>query len=220
MGKYRVGAFSAFSGKVGNLIGSHWRDISYLRARPEHVSNPNTPAQQTQRGKFALIMRFLKQVKPVLGLGFEGEGIGRLPFQNAVSYNLKHATSGTAPDVRIDYPAVLVTRGPLNPAEDAAMVSEQPGELAVSWTSQLMFGNASPDDEAVILLYNTSRDMALYITEGGPARSEESWPLSLPATYRGDTLEGYLSFVSPDREQVSYSRYLGSVTVMEEGPGT
>jgi len=219
MGKYRVGAFSAFSGKVGNLIGSHWRNISYLRARPEHVNNPNTPAQQTQRGKFALIIGFLKQAKPVLDLGFEGDGIERLPFQNATSYNIKHATSGTAPDVQIDYPSVLVTRGPLNPAEDATVVSEQPGELAISWSSALLFGNASPDDEAIILLYNTSRDMVLYVTEGGPVRSEESWSLSLPATYQGDELEGYLSFVSPDREEVSYSRYLGSVTVMED-PGT
>ena len=55
MGEIKQGILGGFSGKVGTVIGSTWKDVSYMRAMAISVSNPRTPKQQTQRGKFALI---------------------------------------------------------------------------------------------------------------------------------------------------------------------
>ncbi|HET6527345.1 MAG TPA: DUF6266 family protein [Balneolaceae bacterium] len=216
MGKYKNGATGAFSGKLGNIIGSHWRNIDYMRSRPDHVSNPNTPAQQKQRGKFALIVQFLKKFKPVIRAGFDKTSTNRSSFNGAISYNLKNAVMGEVPDQQIDYPAVMVTRGDLYPPEGAVALSENPGEITFTWETNNLMGSASPDDEAVILLYNSTKERALYIAEDGPQRSEQTYTVTVPASHQGDDMEVYLSFVSADGEEVSSSVYLGSVTVKKE----
>lgn len=217
MGTYNNGAFGSFKGKVGNLVGSYWRGIPYMRSRPEHVNDPKTPAQQLQRAKFGLIMGFLKKIKPVLRAGFETSSKRATAFNSAASFNLKNAIVGDDPEsLQIDFAALTVNRGPLTPPDTASFVSENPGEVTINWQSDTTFGSASDDDEAIILLYNTTKDRALYIVEEGPTRDEESFTLNLPSIYEGDDLEGYLSFMRPDGSEVSDSTYLGSLSVMEE----
>lgn len=217
MGTYRNGALGSFKGKLGNIVGSYWRGIPYMRSRPEHVKDPKSPAQQMQRAKFGLIMAFLKKIKPVLQAGFETEATQRTAFNSAASFNLKNAVTGEDPEsLQIDFAALTVTRGPLSPVDSASFESENPGEVIISWQSDTTFGSASEDDEAIILLYNTTKDRALYIVEEGPKRSEESYTLNLPEIYEGDSLEGYLSFISPDGSEACDSTYLGSLIVAEE----
>lgn len=217
MGTYRNGAFGSFKGKVGNLVGSYWRGIPYMRSIPDHVTDPKTPAQQLQRAKFGLMMGFLKKIKPVLKAGFETDTSRRTAFNSAASFNLKNAITGEDPEnLQIDFAALSVNRGPLTPPDSTSFVSENPGEVTINWQSDTTFGSASDDDEAIILLYNTTKDRALYIVEDGPIRSEESYTLNLPSVYEGDELEGYLSFVRPNGSEASDSTYLGSLTVTEE----
>ena len=222
MATYKNGALGSFKGKVGNLVGSYWRGIPYMRSVPEHVKDPKSPAQQMQRAKFGLMMGFLKKIKPVLKAGFATGSPRRTAFNSAASFNLKNAVTGDDPEnLQIDFAALTVTRGPLTPVDSAQFVSENAGEIVISWQSDTTFGSASSDDEAIVLLYNTTKERALYIVEEGPTRSEEAYTLSLPAIYEGDNLEGYLSFVSPDGSEASDSTYLGSLTVAEEqAPGS
>lgn len=56
MAKIRAGILSKVQGKVGGVVGATWKGKNYLR---EHVkpSNPNTPAQQLQRGKMSVAVK-------------------------------------------------------------------------------------------------------------------------------------------------------------------
>lgn len=56
MAKIRAGILSKVQGKVGGVVGATWKGKNYLR---EHVkpSNPNTPAQQLQRGKMSTAVK-------------------------------------------------------------------------------------------------------------------------------------------------------------------
>ena len=56
MGKIKQGILGAVSGKVGGVVGSSWKGIAYLKVLPASVANPNTAAQQTQRGAFSGIV--------------------------------------------------------------------------------------------------------------------------------------------------------------------
>ena len=60
MGIINQGILGGFSGKVGPIVGFHWKSKYYIRARAAKVSNPRTPKQQEQRGKFATAFSFLK----------------------------------------------------------------------------------------------------------------------------------------------------------------
>ena len=71
MGIINQGILGGFSGKVGPIVGFRWKSNYYIRARAAKVSNPRTPKQQEQRGKFATAFSFLKAIKPFIRIGLQ-----------------------------------------------------------------------------------------------------------------------------------------------------
>lgn len=71
MGIINQGILGGFSGKVGPIVGFRWKSNYYIRARAAKVSNPRTPKQQEQRGKFATAFSFLKAIKPFIRIGYK-----------------------------------------------------------------------------------------------------------------------------------------------------
>lgn len=63
MGIIKKGVLGGFSGKVGNVVGASWKGIDYIRTKPDHVFNPNTPKQQAQRSKFKGVQEFAQLLK-------------------------------------------------------------------------------------------------------------------------------------------------------------
>lgn len=218
MATYNKGILGGFSGQVGNVVGSSWKGIDYMRSKPNQVSNPKTPAQQTQRGKFSLIIGFLSKIKPVISAGFKTHKKQQTNYNSAASYNLKKAVSGTAPDVKINFEAVMVSRGTLMPAESASVISSNPGEVQFNWVDNSGIGNADSEDQALLVLYNPKRERAFYHIEGELVRADISFTMNVPASYGGEQLEAYIGFVSADGEEAADSVYLGSVKVTEETP--
>jgi hypothetical protein len=185
-----------------------------MRTLPEKPNNPNTPAQQTQRSKFGLITRFLSKINPVIRRGFKSDLKQQTEFSSALSYNIKKAVTGEVPDVQIDYSALMVTRGSLVPTVGSSASTDTPGEVTFSWTNNAGKGNARSEDQALMLLYNTDRGRALYVTEDGPTRKEETYTFHVPDAYAGETVEAYLGFVTADGEEASDSEYLGTLTLL------
>lgn len=218
MATFKKGILGGFSGTIGNVVGGNWNGIDYMRSKPDKVNNPNTPAQQAQRGKFGLMMSFLKKIKPVINAGFVSGNKQRTPFNRASSYNLKNAVKGAVPDQEIDFPALQIARGTLIPAEEASASSENPADVSFSWSDNSGMGSAAEDDEALLLLYNVDKERALYVAGDGPLRSEESFSMTTPTSYEGDTVEAFIAFVSADGTEASDSEYLGSITITEQSP--
>ena len=71
MGTIKKGILGGVSGKVGTIVGVHWKSSYYIRAHAAKVSNPRTPKQQEQRGKFATVFGFLKTIKPFIRIGYK-----------------------------------------------------------------------------------------------------------------------------------------------------
>ena len=42
MGTIKQGILGGLNGKVGTVIGSSWKGITYMRGRAQHVNNPRT----------------------------------------------------------------------------------------------------------------------------------------------------------------------------------
>ncbi len=212
MGKINRGILGGFSGKVGNVVGGNWKGIDYMRIKAANVANPRTEAQESQRTKFLMVMRFLSPLKDFLKLGFKQYAIKMTEFNNAMSYNLKNAISGTYPDFTLEYANLLVTRGDLTGAFNGSVSSETAGEVAFSWDDNSGSGSARATDKAILLIYNADKEEVLYDTEG-PSRDAAAATLTVPADFSGDTLHAYLSFSKEDESEVANSKYLGTVTV-------
>lgn len=214
MARYKEGILGGFYGSVGNVIGSSWRGVDYMRSRPARVNDAKTPAQLAQRQKFQLILHFLRRVKPMINLGFQSDRPRTTSMNLASSYNLKNAIAGTYPDQQIDFPSLLISRGDLTGNWSAVAESNDPGEIEFSWPDNSESGSAQPDDKVMILAYDPVRELPVYQVDAAE-RQDESAALSLPAILEGETVECYLAFVSPDDKEASDSIYLGSVTVTE-----
>lgn len=91
MGTYSQGILGAFYGKVGNVVGSSWRGISYMRAYTKKVGNPRTPAQLKARAHLSVVSSLLKGLAPALAKGYWNAGdMGT--YGAAIKANLPLAT--------------------------------------------------------------------------------------------------------------------------------
>ena len=211
MGTIKKGILGGFSGKVGSVVGGTWKGITYMRSLPSTVKNPRTEKQMSQRSKFALTVQFLKPIHPYLRVGFRGFAGGQTAFNAAMSYHLSNAISGEYPDYALDFAKALVSCGSLVTAEnvEAALVD---GRVTFSWNDNSGVGNTSPADRAMPLVYNCTRNEAIY-NRAGDARAAGSTLLNLPAHWVGDEIHLYLGFVSDDGMNVANSVYLGKQMV-------
>lgn len=62
MGVIKRGILGGFSGSVGNVVGSSWKGIATMKAKPLSVANPNTAGQVAQRTKMSNLVAFAKQI--------------------------------------------------------------------------------------------------------------------------------------------------------------
>lgn len=143
---------------------------------------------------------------PILRVGFEKEANGRsTAFNAAMSYNMKNAVKMQDQETVLDYPRVLVARGPVTPARDIhAEIIE--GELQVRWNPDIE-KNASPGDMAMIVVYNPAKQQSVYDLNLAK-RADATAIFSLPTDWEGDTIHAYLAFKTPDGANVSDSIYI------------
>lgn len=203
MGKINQGILGGFSGKVGPIVGCQWKSKYYIRAHAAKVSNPHTPQQQVQRGKFATAFNFLKGIKPFIRIGYKESAQEKSAFNAAMSYMLKKAVTGSDKGVTIDYDRVLVSSGSLMPAFGGTATTCK-DNISFCWTDNSGMGNAENEDIALLLVYNTNKETAVYDTQAA-LRSDGQAELRLPTDWQGDELVAYLGFCSADGNYASNS---------------
>lgn len=212
MAKISQGAYGALSGKLGNTIAGSWKGINYLRIKPASINDANTPAQQDQRSKFSLTLKFLQPFREALKVGFKDYAVRMSAFNSATSYMLKNAIGGLYPDHTVDYASVLLSRGPLKSALNPTVTSTEPGEVVFSWVYNGTAPNANSSDQAMLFIHNPQTNEAVSVTYGFP-REMETQTVIVPDSFSGNTVHTWIAFVSDDRRLVSNSLYAGEVDV-------
>ena len=211
MGTIKQGILGGFSGKVGTVVGSSWKGLSYMRGQAQSVKNPRTAKQMAQRDKFALALSFIRPIQSFIKVGFKTYAVHQSEFNAAMSYTLKNAIKGTYPSFTIDFAQAMVSRGslakPLN-----IQKQNNDNEIAVSWQDNSGTANALDTDFAMLMAYNADKQEAVYDMTS-TCRGDEGSSLRYPSDWAGDTVHIYLAFVSEDGTLVSDSDYVGSETI-------
>ncbi|WP_262247645.1 DUF6266 family protein [Parapedobacter soli] len=215
MAVFKKGINGAFSGTIGNTVGSSWRHIDYMRSLPKPSKKPASPAQLAQRAKFALAVSFLRSIKPLLNLGFSDKMRGKQTgYNQALKVMIANAIVGEYPDFTIDYANVVLAQGGLNPAPSAVLEQTAPGQLALSWEPITNKYTSFADDEAVVVVYNVSkRFMNVY---DGIERSVGSMDIAVPSSFEGDELVAWVFMVHRDGEKTSDSVFAGTLVLAGE----
>ena len=133
MAKITESVIGKLSGKIGQVVGSSWKGISILRVLAGSVANPQTDAQLTQRQKFSVTMHFLQPLSEFLKTGFKSYAVKMTGINAAMGYNIKNALTGTYPNIAIDYPNALVSRGNLAGALNQVAASTVAGTVHFTW---------------------------------------------------------------------------------------
>lgn len=214
MGSYDRGILGAFSGKVGNVIGAHWRGIDYMRSLPRKGNRKFNQVQLEQQLKFALAVNFMKPISELVNLGFKNLAKQRLTGYNvAVQRTIKQAVTGTFPDFVIDYPQVAISEGPVPPSVNETADSPAANTLRVAWDdNSAREAAARIDDEVILLVHNPAKARYLY-TVGQTVRQDMEQEMVLPQNFSGDTVQVYLSFVRSDGSRLANSTHVGAVAI-------
>ena len=213
MGTIKQGILGGFSGKVGTVIGSSWKGISYMRGQAQHVKNPRTAGRVNQRLKFNLALNFLQPNVPYIRIGYKSLAAKQTEFNAAMSFIVKKAITGASPNYALDYTKVMVSQGGLTQVTDAAVNwTAAQTKLTFSWTDNSGVGNALATDKAMPFIYNKDKNETIYNTAGA-TRTTHTMDVTVPNNWEGDKVEVYLGMVSEDGSLVADSIYLGEKTL-------
>jgi hypothetical protein len=136
MGKLKSGILGGVKGKIGNVVGSSWKGIDYLKTLPASYSDAKTETQVNNRSKFLTVVRFLQPLTEVLRVGYKSLAVKKSAFNAATSYHYKNAIMGEYPDVSMDYSKVMMSKGNLRGADNALASSSAATKLNLSWTDK------------------------------------------------------------------------------------
>ena len=86
-----------------------------MRSKPSQVANPRTLGQTSQRTAFANVLTALKNLLPLINIGFKNFQTKMAPFSFASKRSLKEAISGVAGSRVVDFTKLSISGGRLTP---------------------------------------------------------------------------------------------------------
>lgn len=212
MARFLKGITGAYTGKVGNVVGSSWRGIDYIRSLPKKSSKPASEDQMAQRTRFAMATNFLKSIKDILKIGFsDSKQRGKMGYNVAFQHLITNAITGIYPALSIDYSSVQIASGSLAALMGLQTEESAPQVLTLSWQPDVNRFNAFADDQVIVLLYNV--DENFFSAYEGVSRVDSSLDITLPVSYTGKTMVGWTFSIHRDGKVTSSSQYIGEFVI-------
>lgn len=200
-----------FSGKVGTVVGASWHGTDYMRSLPTASNKSASILQAAQRTKMILLRGFLLGTDEIIKRSFQNY-TQAMPMNGALSYNLKHAITGTFPDLRVDFPNLLFCKGDLHGTSLPKAVSVVSNALDFSWINRNFSPMDAADDLVTLVVYDPVEMQFSTLSEAGN-REEEIVRIVLPEKFSGHGVHCYISFFSQQFLLSSTSQYLGKIEV-------
>jgi len=210
MARFNKGFLRAFSGAVGSIEGYELNGQLIIRSRRSKSSTPPSAKQIECRERMKLISTALGSITDVLRIGFSETESAKQQnaYNTAVAHNLKHAVTGSYPDLSIDYAKLRVTQGSLSINGLTPSILLEREKLIITWTNQTT--DLQYDQRAILVAIAPALRQAVYNLCGNLRESETDF-LRLPAEWQGHEIHSYLSFRNETGEICSNSIYCGKI---------
>lgn len=205
------GILGGFSKKIGNVVGSSWKGIAYMKSLPLSVANPRTSAQVAQRSKFANVSAFasslLTQIVKPLWDRFAQMQSGYNAF---VQKNID-LFANALPSPFAD---LIISQGKMAATSINTVVEEITGDVVgLTWVDDSDEGFKLATDVAYALVINETQN--IFVGGSNTAvRGDLLIELELSEECdENDVLHVYLAFARADGTIVSNSSYKTVVVV-------
>jgi hypothetical protein len=213
MAKTKNGILGDFIGTIGPVTGYNRNGQNILRPSTVVVKNPRTPFQQSQREKIKVCLPFAKAFtgSGFLSKSFPAYGDTGSGYNRVMGALMSRAVTGISPELQLNYPQVLISRGRLPGALSAKMVKKVNNTLQFTFTDNSTDGIASPDDTIILVAYAPDLQQAVFTLHAG-FRKDKTATLNV-AALKGHAVETWIGFLSKDEQDASDSVYIGRVVV-------
>ncbi|MBB2147982.1 DUF6266 family protein [Pedobacter gandavensis] len=215
MGSLKNGLFGGFHGRVGNLVGYELNGKNVIRTIG-HSTKPLSPARKINCNRMTIVNEFLRPINTFIKLGFKLKVLGtdRNYYNEAVSYNKKHAVTGEYPNAFMDYPKAMLSMGTLLKAEKP-QIQLMGTAIEFSWDVPADLPWRNRNDRAMLLLYWPDQNQQTHCLSGSH-RIDGKHRLEIDPSLANERVEAYISFISDDASEISDSVYAGSLEQKNE----
>lgn len=216
MGKTLNGLMTGTRGKVGPIVlQKGTRGYTIVKIKSEPTSKPAKVSQINQRTKFGLVTSLVGNFKQFIDVGFQNNQKELLPFAAAVQYNIDNAVIGTAPNYKIDFPKVMLSKGRLEGSNTLKLTMGKDGEFTLTWDPVV---DVNPDDKGTrdldtvtLVVYDPLHNRVFY----NDYNTREKYQIkgTVPRLFAGGPLHAWVTFVAPDKTKVSNSEYISGFVI-------
>jgi hypothetical protein len=180
MGIIQSGILSGVSGKVAGVVGGRWKDKYYLRAYVK-PANPNTAAQQVQRTKFQDCVNFAKSL---VGQVFNAYTDTFIRSMSGFNFFIRHNIDVF--DGSPDYPALVITSGPLSKITVTGAVYSST-VITISYGANI--GNNGSNDDKVFAIAFHVPTKRWYFCAAETLRNSATITVEVPASLNATDFE-------------------------------
>lgn len=211
MGTIDKGIMGGFQGKVGNVIGSTWKGIEYMRSKAHRRKFTPTEKQLAQQQKFSLAISFVHSMSGLIAVSFGNFAIRRTAINYAIAHTLSKAITGSYPNFSISYPNVLISRGDMPNVLAPAATAGANSLVTWNWKDNSQVGAARPTDKVLLAAYCPAFNQCIYTT-GGASRDALTDSLDL-SSFAGQEVHTWIGSISENGNTIADSMYTGRLAV-------
>jgi hypothetical protein len=214
MGIIRQGVLGGFRKKTGAVVGAYHRGQDTIRGLPRVSNKPATIKQANQRAKFGVVTNFLSFISDLIDVRMERGGSKTSGMNDAVSYHLKNAVTGVAPDFQINFTKLVFSRGKLLLPASSTVNTRSGGTVDFDWDKTDVDGpRLNGTDRVTLMAYNPTKDRFVILKDIAP-RSAGTFVMNVPLSFLGDEVYCYISFASVIHSELySPSLYVGLIPI-------
>ena len=213
MGTIKRGILGGFNGTVGTVVGSSWKGIDTMRAKPKGRKGSFTTSQLVQQARFALMIKFLQPLSDFMNLTYKKAAVKMSGFNKVFSQNVQTAISGDYPALTVNYAVVALSRGSLPNVNNPAAASTAAGKLVFTWGDNTGANDlALSSDIVFVAAYNEALNQWIYLSSAA-ARNAGTYTLDV-TQFTGKPVQTYVGIMSADRNRTGPSIYTGQVNVL------
>ena len=206
MGILVAGLIGQVRNKIGNMVMSNWKGINTARAYAV-PANPNSTAQQAQRGKFATVVALAQNLLGTLITTFVNPfAVQMSGFNYFIKLFIANATSEGLVTALCQ-----VTKGTLESTSiSSAIYNTSTGDLEVTFPTSASGNGTSDDNVSLLVLDNATNAVLGYGTNLG-TRSVGSVNVTIPTGLLAADLVAFIWLSRGTGSEFIVSNSIGSV---------
>lgn len=213
MAKIERGILGGLSGKIGGVVGSSWKGIAVLKAKPLSVANPNTAAQQAQRGKFSMCVGWGKNILTgVIKPCWDRFAIKSSGWADWVKANIDNFATGV-----VSAPAAIaISLGTLTlDILGGSTSADASADVTLNYTSTAGVGSGVASDEVYAVCWNEDKNTfgVSNVDTRSVAGAQSVVVTMSEVNDAGNSIHCYIAFRRADGTLVSNTNYEAIATV-------